>query len=46
MARIAGVDIPSNKAGEMFGRERMLEALNEEPDAAPEVLDGNVKATR
>ena len=39
-----GVPDASNKAGEMFGRERMLEALNEEPDAAPEVLDGNVKA--
>ena len=39
-----GVPDASNKAGEMFGRERMLEALNEEPDAAPEILDRNVKA--
>ncbi len=39
-----GVPDATNKAGEMFGRDRMLEALNEDPDAAPEILDGNVKA--
>ena len=38
-----GVPEATDSAGEMFGTERMLEALNQEPDAGPETILGNVR---
>ena len=38
-----GVAEASNSQDELFGTERMLEALNSEPDADPVTLLGNVK---
>jgi serine phosphatase RsbU (regulator of sigma subunit) len=34
----------TNKENELFGTQRMLDALNAEPDAEPEKLLENVKA--
>jgi sigma-B regulation protein RsbU (phosphoserine phosphatase) len=37
-----GVTEANNAEGAMFGRERMLEALNRDPDAEPEIIDRNM----
>ena len=38
-----GVPEAKNTAGEMFGEARMIEALNQDPNAMPEVLLANVR---
>ena len=38
-----GVTEANNSKRELFGRERLLAALNAEPDAGPEKLDSNVR---
>ena len=37
-----GVTEASNAEDKQFGRERMLEALNRDPDADPQIIDQNV----
>ena len=39
-----GVPEATDAAEQLFGTERMLEALNTDPDAAPEQILGNVRA--
>ena len=38
-----GVPEATNAQGELFGNDRMLEALNEQPDASPQELLVNVR---
>ena len=38
-----GVPEATNINSELFGEEKLLVALNRDPDAAPEVIDRNVK---